>query len=260
MILHSSKLFEKFGYNVGTTDKELDFKRFGDHFQSSVESLTKYLHALPSQYLAVKQIHSNIILEQPYITSSTTEGDGIILKRSNMIGVIKTADCLPIVICDPTLDVTILIHVGRKGARDGIVDNAIKLFKSCYNSDISDLIVYLGPCLYFDDHIVFEEEKDGFDLKYYRALPPGVHIINNQQLYDEYITSRNVTEEDMKQKNSGYFDLKSFAVDKLLEFGIIESNIDDCNINTFTNLNCHSYRRDYPSNGLSATFAQKITT
>lgn len=259
MIVYSSQLFEQFGYNVGTTDNELDFKRTGNQFQTSVDRLTKHLHALPKHYLEVKQIHSTIILEQPYTSSSITEADGIILKKSNMIGVIRTADCLPIVLCDPCLDVLILTHVGRKGARAGIINKALNIFKSCYNSDILSLIVYLGPCLLFENHIVFEEEKEGFDTKYYQPFPAGVHLIDNQQLYDEYSTSRNISKEDVKKKKSGYFDLKSFAIDQLLEFAINKDNIDDCAINTYTHPNCHSYRRDYPNNGLSATFAKKIT-
>jgi YfiH family protein len=261
MILYESKLFEKFNYLTGTTDMELNFKKNGKDFEESKMKLSKYLKRNIVDYLAVKQVHSNIILEEPYIIPSETEGDGIILKNSSKFAVIKTADCLPIVICDPEKDVVILLHVGRKGARDGIINKGLRIFQNCYNSNINQLIVYLGPCLFSEDHIVFEEEKEGFDPKYFRPLPKGIHVINNKQLYDDYCKNRENLKIDIKQKNSGYFDLKSFALDELINFGIQLSNIDDCKINTYSNSNSHSYRRDYPLNGLSATFCtKKIST
>jgi YfiH family protein len=257
MILYESKLFIKHNYLTGTTDLELNFKKNSEVFENSKSQLSEYLNKEKKDYLALKQIHSNIILEEPYINPSETEGDGIILKNSSKYGVIKTADCLPIVICDPNINVVILLHVGRKGARDGIINKSLKIFKDCYNSKINQLIVYLGPCLLFEDHIVFEEEKEGFGPKYFKPLPKGMHIINNKQLYDDYCKNRKNLNIDIKQKNSGYFDLKGFALDELLNFGILISNIDDCKINTFHNSNCHSYRRDYPDNGLSATYCSK---
>ncbi|MGL4758458.1 MAG: polyphenol oxidase family protein [Patescibacteria group bacterium] len=251
--MYISKLFQKYGVLVGSTTNDLNFKRDPLTFEKNKTELYDKLNVNVTKFFHLKQVHSNLILETPFINEET-EGDGIILKSKNILAGIKTADCIPLVLMDTESKVIILLHVGRKGAREGIITKAFKILENCYNSKPSNLIAYIGPCLYKKDHIVFEEELEGFDTKYYEPLPPATHIINNQALYDNYKEKFKLSDEYFKNKNSGFFDLKAFVIDEIMKKQISIDNIDDSKINTFDDPSYHSYRRDYPNNGLTLTF------
>lgn len=251
--MYISKLFKKYNFTLQSTSIEMNFKKNNPDFESSIKTILDNTNNQRKDLILVNQTHSNIILESPYIKPDT-QADGIILKDMSKIAGIKTADCIPLILLDTVLKVAIFLHVGRKGGRDGIVENAFKIFRNCYNSKPENIIAYLGPNLEFNHHIIFEEEMEGFDLKYFIPLPKGTHIIDNQFLYDNYKLNFGYTDETIKTKNSGYFDYKTLIVDKLLAFGLTPENIDDCKIESYNNKQYHSYRRDAPDNGLMLTY------
>jgi len=53
-------------------------------------------------------------------------GDGLILLEKGIAGIVKTADCLPIVVCQPDYPVASIIHAGWRGTAKRIVLNAIE--------------------------------------------------------------------------------------------------------------------------------------
>ena len=266
MILYESKLFKKYNLTVGTTDIRLNFKRDNHNFDSNLLALSNYLGIDTIDFLTVKQTHSTLIINAKDIDASRlVEGDAIFLDynlnsrlevnhKSNIALGIKTADCIPIIIHNTQTKETIAIHAGRKGVRNGIVDKCLELICNPSLSNPQDLIVYIGPNIGPDNHIVYSQELEGFDSKYYTLLPKGQHVINNQFLFDKSLASNTPSRDDLPNLISAHLDLSKFVIDKLLEFGIPASNIDNCKIDTFTNLKTHSYRRDAPDNGLSMTF------
>ncbi len=53
-------------------------------------------------------------------------GDGIILTEKNKAGVIKTADCLPIILFEPHYPMAAIIHAGWRGTKERILEKALK--------------------------------------------------------------------------------------------------------------------------------------
>ncbi|MCX7956924.1 MAG: polyphenol oxidase family protein [Endomicrobia bacterium] len=56
--------------------------------------------------------------------------DGVISANNEYILICFTADCIPLFIFSNKYDVFGIIHVGRKGLEDGVIENTLKLIKS----------------------------------------------------------------------------------------------------------------------------------
>ena len=57
-----------------------------------------------------------------------------------------TADCVPILFCDPKKKIISCVHAGWKGALNGVIENTIDKFLKL-NSKARDLVAAIGPCI-----------------------------------------------------------------------------------------------------------------
>jgi len=128
--------------------------------------------------------------------------DGLISQTPGQILVIKTADCLPLLIYDPLKKKVGAIHAGRKGLMKGIIEEAIKTFGSS-----SSLVVGIGPHIRKCCYSLSERNKVYFQVPWKKYL--------------------------QKRNNQFYFDLTQIAKDKLLKIGVKKENIEDSGICTF---------------------------
>ena len=69
-----------------------------------------------------------------------------------------TADCVPILLCDPKKKIIACVHAGWKGALNGIIKNTTKKFNDL-NSSNDDLIAVVGPCIKKDN---YEVKNNGY--------------------------------------------------------------------------------------------------
>ncbi|MCX7965256.1 MAG: peptidoglycan editing factor PgeF [Syntrophorhabdaceae bacterium] len=108
------------------------------------------------------------------------KGDGLILTQKQIACIIKTADCLPVILYDPTESIASIIHAGWRGTAKKITEKAVHIMKDleCKTSNIEAI---LGPsvnsCCYnvgkevysifmengFSEHI-FKKENDALFL------------------------------------------------------------------------------------------------
>lgn len=151
------------------------------------------------------QIHSpNVYVCPPgiggYIRLKT---DGLISKNLGQILIIKTADCLPILLYDSQSKTVGAIHAGRKGLLRGIIENTIEAL----DSQSPSLIVGIGPHIRKCCYYLKKRDQD--------------YILHSQW--------RKYTE---KKNDRLYFDLTQIALDKFLNFGVKRENIEDCGICT----------------------------
>ena len=80
--------------------------------------------AAPEQMATVKQIHSAEVLIADHAGPRGT-GDGLISYTPGLAVGVKTADCLPILLVDPTHLVIAAVHAGWRGTAAGIVGRAV---------------------------------------------------------------------------------------------------------------------------------------
>jgi len=97
-------------------------------------------------------------------------GDGLIILEKGTAGIVKTADCLPIIICEPDRPVVSIVHAGWRGTSKGIVKKAVeKILKLGGNRKglIALLGPSIGPCCYEvknDVYNIFMEEGFSKDI------------------------------------------------------------------------------------------------
>ena len=153
----------------------------------------------------VKRIHLGIDLE---------ETDGLISNiKGSCIG-INTADCLPLLIYDPTHHVAAAVHAGWRGLVGRIATNAIRLMQQKYDSSPADLICAVGPSISVDIYEVGDELKTQF-------AQAGFPI---EQIFI-----------DRPEWRKSHLDLRAAIHYKLIANGIEETNIEISDICTYQN-------------------------
>ncbi len=96
--------------------------------------------------IQMRQIHSNRVLRRASAEINRPEGDGLVLSKPGLFGIIKTADCLPVLVVDPLRRQLAAVHAGWRGTLGRILGRAIAELIGT-GSEPTDLIVALGPCI-----------------------------------------------------------------------------------------------------------------
>ena len=172
----------------------------------NIDEILKLYNIDKHYYL--NQIHSNKIhiVDDKYINGS--DGDALITNKINTPLIIKTADCIPIVIYDKENKVIAAIHSGWKGTLNNIVINTIKIMKEKFNCQKENIYVYLYPSI----------RRCHFEVKQDVYLEFKNKIVN----IDNYV---------LKKERSYYIDLQQIVKDNIKLLGI--NNIIDSNICTY---------------------------
>ncbi|MDP1746768.1 MAG: peptidoglycan editing factor PgeF, partial [Bacteroidota bacterium] len=150
------------------------------------------------QLVISKQVHDNKV----YIANAPviTEGyDALITNKPNVFLAISIADCTPILIYDTRNNAVAAIHAGWKGTVAEIVTNTLQKMQETYGTNGSDCIAYIGACIGYTNFEVGEEVGQHFDPAFKK--------------FDE-------------QKQKWFVDLKSTNKKQLLDFGLIDENIE----------------------------------
>lgn len=173
------------------------------------------------EYYELTQIHSTItnIVDNNYINK--TEGDALITNKVNTPLVIKTADCIPILLYDKENKVAAVIHSGWKGTLNNIVINTLNIMIDKYNSKKENISAYLYPSI---RKCHFEVESDVYNM------------------FKQKIT--NIDKYSTKKGIKYYIDLQQIVIDNLKDNNI--TNIYDSNICTYCHHDIyHSYRYNH---------------
>lgn len=126
-------------------------------------------------------------------------GDGLIIISKGIAGIVKTADCLPIIICGMDCPVVSIVHAGWRGTAKKITKKAIdKMSELGVNRKKITAILgpSIGPCCYEvknDVRNVFMEEgfsDDIFKRKnntlFLDIRQANMEILNNEGIEDIY--------------------------------------------------------------------------
>jgi polyphenol oxidase len=92
----------------------------------------------------LRQIHSDQVLLAER-AGCIGEGDALISNQPGITLTIRTADCLPILIADPTHRAVAAVHAGWRGAVLGIAAKTATVMQERFGSRPEDLVVVVGP-------------------------------------------------------------------------------------------------------------------
>lgn len=117
------------------------------------------------QVFILKQTHSSRVyvlddLKKTETAVASEEADAIITHLTERPLGVLTADCVPIIIYDPVLHVTGVVHAGRKGTQMRILSQTLGVLRSVYGCRAHDIRLGMGPgiggCCYEVDETCIE--------------------------------------------------------------------------------------------------------
>ena len=98
----------------------------------------------PEGIRTVKQIHSDIVQDA---AGPLGEGDALVSNQRGVLVGVKTADCVPILIVDPTTQIVAAIHAGWRGTARGIAAAAVRDITVRWQTDPRNLRAAIGPAI-----------------------------------------------------------------------------------------------------------------
>lgn len=111
------------------------------------DRLLEVLELQPENLMTVRQVHSNRVVRDRDCQPAPPEADAILLSEPGLFGVIRTADCLPILAVSPSARMLCLTHAGWRGTRDHVARRAVRQLTETAQVSGEDLIVAFGPCI-----------------------------------------------------------------------------------------------------------------
>ncbi|MCB9772462.1 MAG: peptidoglycan editing factor PgeF [Candidatus Omnitrophica bacterium] len=187
------------------------------------EFLLQELKLMPEKVFTMRQVHGNKILniassDLPQ-QGSIPDADGMVTNVKGAVLTMRTADCLPVFLCDPKKRCIGLVHAGWKGSRERIVVKGIESLTKNFGSHAGDILVAFGPSI---RKCCYEVSED-----FQKIFPAEVSRVNDRLCL-------NLAEANKTQ---------------LLGTGVKEENIFDSKECTVCNLKYFSYRRDDERSG-----------
>jgi len=182
-------------------------------------------------FVVAEQTHSDHIT---VITQTGTQGwealedavadsDALITDLPNVMLVILTADCVPVLLYDKKKKVVAAVHAGWKGTRSNIVFKTVKKMVEIYGSDPVDILAGIAPSIGICCYEVGENVA-----KYFADIP-----------------------DVLSRKGEKYMlDLPAVNHYQLIKAGLLESNIElsgvctACEVESF-----FSYRKEQGCSG-----------
>lgn len=235
-IIDEKYLISTYLNDLGVTNimslKPIDIKGDEDYF---VKELPKVLDDIGLDYSSInvtRQVHSNNIAHVNGNGNGDVnfydETDGLIGGHGDVL-VIKSADCLPIIVYDSVNKRIAAVHSGWKGTANSIVKEAIAKMVGL-GSSAADLKVYVGPHIQKTSFEVMDDVKNVFEKNFsYEG------IIEN------------------KDETHYLIDLGRVVKLDAMSLGVKEENIYVSCLDTVTDERFHSYRRDKKDYGLMYT-------
>ncbi len=80
--------------------------------------------------------------------SIVPRADGLMTDVPGTVLLIKTADCVPIVLYDPIHHAVAVLHAGWRGTVKGIAGKAVHVLRKHFHSNPADLRAWLGPAIH----------------------------------------------------------------------------------------------------------------
>jgi polyphenol oxidase len=136
---------------------------------------------LPSEPVWLNQTHSIEVVNAAN-TSCAPNADASFSTQKNVVCVVMTADCLPVLLCDKAGTIVVAVHAGWRGLCDGALEASID--EACRAAQImpSDLMAWLGPAIGPDVFEVGAEVRAQFMAKDAKAeLAFKTHGDNQEQ-------------------------------------------------------------------------------
>ena len=178
--------------------------------------------ALPSSRLCTtRQVHGAqvVTVTTPWPDDTPPHADAMVSNHSDMILGVQTADCAPVLLCDPTARIIGAAHAGWKGAFTGVLENTIGAMEAL-GATRAHIVAAIGPTIARISYAV----DDAYHHARLKDDPDSAHYFSQDT------------------RAQWRFDLPGYVHHRLQRAGI--ERMDHLAIDTYaTAESCFSYRR-----------------
>jgi YfiH family protein len=107
------------------------------------------------------QVHGTraVVLGSADFGAGVPQADAVIGKQPGDICAIRTADCLPVLLCAQDGSEVAAVHAGWRGLAAGVIEATVARM----STDVCDLIAWLGPAIAMPAFEVGAEVREKFD-------------------------------------------------------------------------------------------------
>lgn len=170
------------------------------------------------------QVHGKNLIELTSVDTDLPEADGSFTRKPGVICVVKTADCLPILLANRSGDFVAALHCGWRGLYADLITQAV-----AQAGNDSELLAWIGPAI---SQACYEVDT-AFQQRF----------CNKNSAYVDAFLARG---------NKYLANLTAIAEYQLCQAGV--KKITHSGICSFSNSDkCHSFRRDGDKSGRMAT-------
>ena len=134
---------------------------FGDARWSEADFLA-FAASKAFRPVIMHQLHSDIIHCLEEAPGKTLEGDALMTNVPGLLLVIRTADCLPVLLVDEENRAVAAVHCGWRGTEKRILEKTVKAMDEAYGSTLKGMLAALGPCIGPACYEVGPEVREGF--------------------------------------------------------------------------------------------------
>ena len=169
-----------------------------DEAENIYENRRRFLAAFEKEYrlATVWQVHGDTIKTVRTVEDIGNSEDRADALVSNLRGILvgaKTADCVPVLLGDPTTGAFAAVHAGWRGTVRSIVRKAVEQMAATYGTHSSDIVAAIGPAACGRNYEVGQDVMSEFgesfaeSEKYFTPTREGhalvdLHLANRDQL------------------------------------------------------------------------------
>jgi YfiH family protein len=154
---------------------------------------------LPSEPFWLRQVHGNAVIDADAPAPGVAPAaDAIVTRRAGIVLVIRTADCLPLLLASDAADEIAGIHAGWRGLAAGVVESTVRAMQTPRHQ----LRAFLGPAAGPRAYEVGEEvraafvEQDSGAAAAFVATRPGHWLCDLYALARQRLASRGIDRVD----------------------------------------------------------------
>ena len=112
--------------------------------------------------VVMRQVHSDAVLRLDAAPEGRPEADGLMTDVPGLLLVVRTADCLPVLLADAANRAVAAVHCGWRGTEQRILEKAVRAMGEAYGSRPREMRAALGPCIGAACYEVGPEVREGF--------------------------------------------------------------------------------------------------
>lgn len=218
------------------------------HVRENRAIIAEYLGVEPTRISCGNQVHG---LKAVEITedligagafgedTAIADCDAVFTNLPNVPLFLFTADCVAVGIYDAKHHAMATVHAGWRGAIGHLPVLTIEAMKEAYGTEFKDCYAYLGPSIGPESFEVDVELGKRFELAWRGMTDRSVADIVNYP---------------GDKLDKAYINLWNFIAEGLMVNGVSKENIAIGGIDTVTDRDCYSYRREDGKTGRMALF------